>query len=146
MLKSAGLSSLSEEKILVRIDMMRKEKAFSPDVMTLNKFDLYQDILVNPVSIILSQKLITVLERKREKGRDLYDISFLYGRTRPDFTYIEMVYGLNREDFVTKFLVRCAELDFNALARDVEPFLIDPKQVRRITQFLPFIQGELGKP
>lgn len=145
MLKNAGLSTLSEEKILVRIDTMRKERVFAPQVMTLNKFDLYHDILVNPISILLSQKLITVLERKREKGRDLYDISFLYGRTQPDFSYVEQVYGLSKVDFIAKFLDRCAELDYSALAKDVEPFLIDPKQANRVTHFLPFIQAEFQK-
>jgi predicted nucleotidyltransferase component of viral defense system len=88
MLKNAGLSALSEEKILIRIDTMQKEKVFLPTVNVLNKFDLYQDILVNPIDIILSQKLITVLERKREKGRDVYDISFLWGKTKPNFPWL----------------------------------------------------------
>ena len=143
MLKNAGLSVIPEEKILVRIDTMRKERIFSPQVIILNKFDVYQDILVNPIDIILSQKLITVMERKREKGRDIYDISFLWSKAKPDYSYIERMYGLERDDFVAKFLLRCAELDFDALAKDVEPFLMDVKQANRVTRFLPFIQAEL---
>ncbi len=144
-LKNAGLSSFSDEKILVRIDTMQKEKVFSPLVSSLNKFDLYQSILVNPIDILLSQKLITVLERKREKGRDLYDISFLWGKTKPNFLYIEKMYGLKWNIFTSKFLTRCLDLDFNMLAKDVEPFLIDTNQSKRVIEFLPFIQEEFRK-
>lgn len=139
-----GMSGHLEEKILIRIDTVRKEKIFSPDVYTLSAFDLYRDILVNPPSIILSQKLITILERKREKGRDFYDASFLYGRAEPDFSYIERTTGMGHKEFIEKIFTRCRALDFNVLARDIEPFLIRPEDAERVRTFLSFIEQKLS--
>ena len=139
-LREGELARHPEEKILVRINATQKEKIFSPDVYTLNVFDLYRDILVNPLNIILSQKLIAIVGRKREKGRDFYDVSILWDRAKPDFSYIEKVTKQNKELFIKKLLDRCEYLDFDTLAKDVEPFLVHPEQSARVKHFLPFIQ------
>jgi predicted nucleotidyltransferase component of viral defense system len=138
-----NISGHSEEKILVRIDTVKKEKIFRPDIYTLSSFDLYRDILVNPPSVILAQKLITIIERKREKGRDFYDTSFLYGRTDPDFEYIEKFTGTKKEEFIEKLFERCHTLDFKTLARDVEPFLLNPEDAQRVLKFQNFIEQKL---
>jgi predicted nucleotidyltransferase component of viral defense system len=143
-LRNASLGNHPEEKILVRIDAARKNKIFEPEIHTLNTFDLYRDIIVNPLSIILSQKMIAILGRKREKGRDFYDVSFLWGRTKPDFQYIENVTGLSRHAFTQSLLNRCKGLNFSHLAADVEPFLIHADQAKRVKNFFPFIQQALG--
>ncbi len=143
-LQSAKLESAPEEKILVRIDAMEKKKNFAPVVHTLNKFDIYRNILVNPIDILLSQKLITILGRKREKGRDFFDVSYLYGMTQPNFKYIEEIMGMSRNEFVQKLLDRCAQLDFIALALDVEPFLMHPEQSVRVMDFKNFIEKQLS--
>jgi predicted nucleotidyltransferase component of viral defense system len=142
-LQAANLSSAVDEKILVRIDTVEKEKFFEPEIHILNKFDVYRNILINPVSIVLSQKLMTILGRKREKGRDFYDTSYLYGKTQPDFSYIEKTLGFSKDVFVKKILARCEELDFASLARDVEPFLIEPDQASRVVGFKEFIKKKL---
>lgn len=143
-LQSANLPSAPEEKILVRIDTMKKEKVFSPRLSTLNAFDIYRNIQVNPPDILLSQKLLTVIERKREKGRDFFDVSYLYGMTQPNFEYIETIMEMSKEEFVKKIFSRCAELDFSFLAKDVEPFLMNPEQKIRVTHFQTFIKQQLG--
>jgi len=141
-LKTAGISPLEEEKILIRIDTLQKKRIFSPDSYILNQFDVYRSILVNPLAIILSQKLLTALERKREKGRDFYDASFLWGRTEPDYIYLRKISGMNRKEFKQKFLKRCEKLNFKRLASDVEPFLIFPEQKERVEKFLEFVQDK----
>lgn len=142
-LQASEISSLPGEKILVRIDTVKKEKITTADLYTLNKFDIYRNILANPADIILSQKLITILERKREKGRDFYDTSYLYGITKPDFAYIEKTLGVKKKEFIKKLIDRCEELDFAYLAKDVEPFLMDPHQSLRVIDFKNFIKKQL---
>jgi predicted nucleotidyltransferase component of viral defense system len=142
-LQDARLPSASEEKILVRIDMMKKEKIFSPTVYTLNIFDIYRNIRVNPPDILLSQKLITVLERKREKGRDFFDVSYLYGIAEPNFEYLEATTDMSKAAFAEKLFERCERLDFSLLAKDVEPFLMHPEQSVRVTDFKRFIRNKI---
>lgn len=142
-LKTSGLPNQPDEKILVRIDAVSKKKLFEPRQHLLDGFGVYRHILVNPVDIILSQKLITIIQRKREKGRDFYDASFLLGITDPNYEYLEKQYEINKEDFIKKFKNKLEELDFEELAKDVMPFLIKPEDQERILSFREYIEQKL---
>lgn len=142
-LYDSQLSDIAGEKILIRVDASPKQKNFKPRVYTLNKFDIYRDILLNPSNIILSQKLIAILGRKREQGRDFYDASFLYGITEPDFKYIEQTLKIKKKNFIDKVLKRCKQFNFKHLAQDLEPFLINPEQKERVIKFNSFIKERL---
>jgi predicted nucleotidyltransferase component of viral defense system len=134
-LHQSGLSPDAGRKILIRIDSEAKEKLYEPARIFLNKFTIYRQILAAPAGIILAQKMMTILQRKREKGRDIYDVSFLMGFAGPDFVYIERILGLDQTEFLRRFNERIEELDLNLLARDVEPFLFAPEQQERVTTF-----------
>jgi len=135
LLFKAGITSDKGRKILIRIDSEAKEKLYDPQLVVLNKFAVYRQILAAPPSILLAQKMMTVLLRKREKGRDLFDVSFLRGLAQPDYDYIEKILGLGEQEFRRKFDARIKELDLEFLARDVEPFLFSPDQKERILHF-----------
>lgn len=139
------LSGYRGEKILVRIDTVKKKNRQKPNLHVLNKFDIYRNILVNPPDILLSQKLMAILGRKREKGRDFYDVSFLYGFTEPNFEYIKDELRMEKEVFVKKLLEKGDSLDFSKLAKDIEPFLEKPDQAQRVIGFRNFIKQKLGE-
>lgn len=139
-LLAAGMAVDEKEKILVRIDTVQKEKLVEPVVYTLNAFDIYRDILVNPIDVLLSQKLIAILQRKRERGRDFYDVSYLYGMTQPNARYIESYLKTPFADFQKMVVEKCATLDFAYLATDVEPFLMKPEDTQRVKDFQRFIK------
>ena len=134
-LYQTGISPLASRKILIRIDTEAKDKFYQPNEHIINRFALYRRILVAPASVLLAQKMMTVLERKREKGRDLFDVSYLSGLSKPDFHYIEKCNGTDKEQFLIKFDQRLQELDFEFLANDVEPFLFDSAQKERVLTF-----------
>lgn len=130
-----GIAPDKSRKILIRIDSEAKEKLYEPQRVILNKFAVYRQILAAPPPILLAQKMMTVLLRKREKGRDLFDVSFLRGLAQPDFAYIEKTLSLGKPEFQRRFDERVRELDLEFLARDVEPFLFSPDQKERILRF-----------
>ena len=137
-LQEVGLSLDGERKILIRIDSEAKEKLYDPKKFFLNKFSVYRQILAAPAAILLPQKMLAILYRKREKGRDIFDVSFLTGFAAPDFDYIEKTIGLERVEFLRRFEARLEELDLNSLAQDVEPFLFTPEQRERVVSFKQF--------
>lgn len=143
-LKDSELPHENKEKILIRVDAVRKEKFFTPKQFILDGFDVYRSILTNPIEIILAQKIITIIERKREKGRDIYDASFLFGKTNPDYNYIKKQYGLDKKTLLKKFNQRLTELNFSELAKDVLPFLLKSEDQDRVLHFREYVAQKLG--
>lgn len=137
------LSKNQSEKILVRVDTVSKKKIFEPSIFILNGFGVYRKILVNPAAVILSQKLMTILERKREKGRDFYDVSYLLGITQPDNIFAKKEYKLYGLELKNHLFVRLARLNFKNLANDVLPFLINPNEIERVLSFKEYIEQKL---
>lgn len=134
-LQRSGLSSKTGEKILIRVDSETKARIYEPDMVFLNRFGVYRRILAAPVRILLAQKLLAILYRKREMGRDVYDVSFLMGVAPPDFDYIHKTVGLDEEEFIRAFEKKLEKLDLAMLARDVVPFLLTPEQKERVRTF-----------
>lgn len=134
-----GLSPHQSEKILIQIDTAAQGYEYQPEIRILNKFDVFTEIRVSPQDILLSQKIFTAVNRERPKGRDFYDITFLLGRTTPDYGFLEQKMGLSEpETLREKVIEEIKAFDFEELAADVAPFLISTDQVQRVTRFRSF--------
>jgi predicted nucleotidyltransferase component of viral defense system len=139
LLYDQGLSPHQQEKILIQLDTVAQGYHYLPEVMILNKFDVFSEIRVTPLNVLLSQKIYTTVNRKRPKGRDFYDITFLFSKTRPDFGFINQKMGITSpEDLRDELLTRIEDFDFESLAQDVAPFLIAKEQVKRVVKFREF--------
>ncbi|HUF38041.1 MAG TPA: nucleotidyl transferase AbiEii/AbiGii toxin family protein [Anaerolineales bacterium] len=131
-----GISPLREEKILIQIDPLAQGYPYQPEIKILNKFDVFTQIRVTPVDLLLSQKIYTAVNRKRPRGRDFYDISFLLGIARPEMGFLREKMGVETaEDLRWTIVKRIDGLDFTELARDVAPFLLHASQVKRVEAF-----------
>lgn len=51
-----GLSEYADEKILIQLDSMAHHFPYQPEKRFLNKFDVFEEIYVTPLDIILSRK------------------------------------------------------------------------------------------
>ncbi len=131
----SGISPEASRKILIRVDTESKKKCYEPQLYILNRFAVYRQIFAAPPSVLLAQKMMTVIERKREKGRDLFDVSYLLGLAQPDFGYINQCINIERDQFLNMFNERLHDLDLDYLAKDVEPFLFSSEQKERILTF-----------
>jgi predicted nucleotidyltransferase component of viral defense system len=146
LLYGQGLSPHQQEKILIQLDTVAQGYTYTPEVKILNKFDVFTEIRVTPLNVLLSQKIYTAVNRKRPKGRDFYDITFLLSKTRPDFGFINQKMGIAApESLREELLLKIEEFNFEALAGDVAPFLIAKDQVKRVVKFREFWkQVDLG--
>lgn len=137
-----GLSPLEEEKILVQLDTYGHGFKYRPERVILNKFDVFCEILVTPADILLAQKIFAAMARKRPKGRDFFDITFLLGRTKPNYEYLKMKMNIGDAKTLKKRLVSfCRNLDWVTLAREVRPFLVSADENRRVAAFPKFIKA-----
>lgn len=137
-----NLSGVEEEKILIQIDTASHHFDYEKDIRILNKFDVFTEIFSTPIDILLSQKIYAALNRKRAKGRDFFDIIFLLSQTKPNYKYLEFKLGIkNGNELKDILLDQTSNLDFSELAKDVEPFLINKEDARRVTKFRDYIKG-----
>lgn len=140
LLNELGLSGYEEEKILIQIDTMRQSYQYNFDKYLLNKFDVFTRVNVTPPDILLSKKIGAALERKTLKGRDFYDIVFLFSFTKPNYAYLKEKQGIaNLAQLKTKLQKLLEKVDMKALAGDVEPFLFKSEEVTRVTMFKEFL-------
>lgn len=135
-----NMSDMQEEKILIQIDTVPQAFDYKKDTKILNKFDVFTQIFTTPIDILLSQKMYAALNRKRAKGRDFFDIVFLIPQTKPNYAYLEAKLGVkNAEELKKMLLEQTADLDFNDLAQDIEPFLINSEESKKVKLFREYI-------
>ena len=131
-----GMSGHKEERILIQIDAEPQEYSYAPDKFLINKFGIFRYINTVPPALLLSQKILACLRRKREKGRDFFDVVFLMSKTAPDYDYLKKKAEIGtKEDLVKALKERVRSINMKALAQDVEPFLFDSAQKDRILLF-----------
>lgn len=139
-----GLSPIEEEKVLIRIDTFDQGVFYEPEVFLLNKFDLIKQIFVTPKDIILSQKLWTITQRNRLKGRDFYDIMFLLQNTKPNKKFLKEKFGTEIYSEVAEIINdSLKDTDFIKLAKDVQPFLIDQNAEELFDNFRLFLNQQM---
>lgn len=146
LLFNLGLSSMNEHKILIQVDTEPQNFEYVPDKPLLNKFEVFTQINAVPKDLLLSQKIYTLVSRKRPMGRDFFDIVFLQGiGAKSNFPYLKKNMGVSSQKELKKYLIeKTAKLDFPALAKDVEPLLFDPRDKKKVLLFREFVEQHFG--
>jgi len=137
-----NLSGYRVEKILIQLDTEAQKFDYHPEAYILNKFDVLARISYTPKDILLSQKIWVILNRKTPKGRDYYDTMYLFGRTNPDYKYLETKAGINDVHSLREaLLLKLQSVDISQMMKDVSAFLIHPNDMKRIGLFPEFVKG-----
>lgn len=136
-----GMSGHVEERILIQIDAEPQKYEYVPDKFLINRFGIFRYINTVPRPVLLSQKILACLNRKKEKGRDFFDVVFLMAKATPDYACLGEKAGIRgKEELVRALRKRVADLDMRALARDIEPFLFEPSQKDRVILFEKWLE------
>ncbi|MEX2410822.1 MAG: nucleotidyl transferase AbiEii/AbiGii toxin family protein, partial [Candidatus Paceibacterota bacterium] len=122
-----GNSGHSEEKILIQLDTEPQHFNYEPERHILNKFDVFTTILTTPLPLLMSQKIYAIINRKRNKGRDFFDLVFLMSRNiKPDYRYLNEKLSISNADTLKNdILFKCDQLNMEEMANDVRPFLFE---------------------
>lgn len=135
------VSDLKEEKIMIQIDTVPHNFNYKSDKEILNKFDVFTQISATPSDILLSQKIYAAFNRKRLKGRDFFDIVFLLSKTKPNYDYLEKIMKIkNSKELKEKLTGSVEKINFEELVKDVEPFLFNPEDSKKIKMFSEYIK------
>ncbi len=136
-----AISDLKQEKILIQVDTEPHAFTYTPDKVFLNKFDVFTQIAVTPPDILLAQKIFALLNRKRAKGRDFYDVVFLLQKTKPNYEYLAQKAGIKDKQILKEQILAYVKTqNLKELAKDVEPFLFQPSDSKKIILFAEYIK------
>lgn len=140
-----GLSPYPAQKVFIKVDTEPQGYThYQPERVLLNRFDVFTHILAMPVDILLSQKIVAIVKRKRSMGRDFYDASFLWAKTEPNYDFLNFKLGVSDRGVLKKMLLeRCYSLDLTLLAKDVAPFVFETKQIERVIHFKDALEKHL---
>lgn len=131
-----NISPLLAEKIMIRLDSFPVKKLEKIEPAVIVKADVFAEIRVYPKEMILAQKIETLFNRKRSKGRDVYDVVYLLSSTEPDYAYLKKVIGIsNKKELIARMKSVFTDKELRLLADDVKPFLIDPKKTAQVEKF-----------
>lgn len=136
-----GLSGHKEEKILIQLDTEPQYFEYEPKRHILNKFDVFTTILTTPLPLLMAQKIYAIINRKRNKGRDFFDLVYLMSRNvQPNYSYLDAKLSISSADALKKeILDKCDQLDMEEMANDVRPFLFDNSDAKKVLRFTDLI-------
>ena len=135
-----GLSGHREEKILIQLDTQSQGFSFQPQTFVLARFGLFTRLVVSPPDLLLAQKLYTLVNRPRAKGRDYFDVVFLFSQAnQPNYAYLEAKMSAGTPELLRATISKLLDqVDLTELAADVRPFLFHPDDDRRVLYFREF--------
>lgn len=143
LLHDQGISLQKSEKILIQVDSFDQEVEYQSEIFILNKFEFFNSIRVAPKDVMLAQKLWTITNRQRAKGRDFFDIMFLLQTTRPNLAFLQAKFGPQPlPDIIKQVEHKITEFDFKQLAQDVRPFLTNSGDADRLLLFKDFLHQQ----
>jgi len=144
LLRATGISGHWDEKLLIQIDTEPQGVQYIKEKFILNKFDVFSRINVVPLDILAAQKIDCIFNRRRPMGRDFFDVIFLLGKSDVNFDYLAQKISIrNRIELRERLILRCTQLDFKLLVKDLEPFVYSEKDLNRILMFPDFVQQEI---
>lgn len=142
LLFNEGLTGHLEEKIVIQLDTEPQHFDFKPETYLLNKFDVFTSIFTTPSDLLLAQKFFAVINRKRNKGRDFYDVVFLLGKgILPNYDYLNLKLGITNSNQLKEIVLTiCGKISMSEMAKDVAPFLFNTKDVKQVLLFENYIK------
>lgn len=134
-----GLSGHRDQRFLIKIEAQDQGVRYTPEVKNIKGCGFYFPFPVPSDAVLCSMKMTALLERG--KGRDLYDVMFLLGLTKPDYDFLAKRIGIkNASELRAEVKKRLMITDLKTKARDFEHLLFNKENNKRILRFKEFFE------
>jgi len=132
-LQAMGFFVHKDEKLLIKFEIdFDPQKAIETEAIYVNKFDLNFPVLFNTISTIYSQKIIAIMFRPYQKGRDFYDLFWFITQKNlePNYKLLQEkgIKVKNRAELVVVIKDRLKKINLDQAVIDVKRFLFDPRE------------------
>lgn len=136
------LTGHREERFLVKIEAQDQGVDYERQIVDVNNFGFSFPLPVPPDSVLLSMKLAALLSRG--KGRDFYDVMFLFQQTLPDYTFLNQRIGISSPTELLEAVERkLNSTDLELKCRDFEHLLFNRQESARILRFHDYVKERL---
>ncbi len=141
--QNARLTGHKEERFLLKIEAQDQGVPYEPKMVNVSGCGFFFPLPVPPDDILLSMKLSALLTRA--KGRDFYDVMFLFSQTEPNYAFLEKKIGIgNLAQLKAALHETLAKTDLNVRKRDFGHLLFSERNAERILRFGDFINEKQG--
>ena len=145
-LREFGLNASRDEKILIKFEI-----DFNPykNIHTQTKFsDSFNErfpMLVNSLETLFAQKVLAIIFRPYQKGRDFYDLVWFLSQKELEPNYAifqeKNIKIRNRKELISFLEVQAEKSDLPQAVKDVERFLFYPEQAQWILKLPEYLKG-----
>jgi len=145
-LQEFGLNVQGNEKILIRFEI-----DFNPyeNIHTETKFsDSFNErfpMLVNSLDTLFAQKVVAIVFRPYQKGRDFYDLAWFLSQKNlePNYAiFAEKNMDIhNRQELIVFLKNQAEKSDLKQAVKDVERFLFYPEQAQWILKLPEYLKS-----
>jgi predicted nucleotidyltransferase component of viral defense system len=145
-LREFGLSAPKDEKILIKFEIdFNPSRSIHTQTKFSDSFNERFPMLVNSLETLFAQKVIAIIFRPYQKGRDFYDLVWFLSQKDIEPNYeIFKEKGIeikNRQELVKFLEEQAKKSDLRQAAKDVERFLFYPEQAKWILNLPDYLKS-----
>lgn len=132
------LSGHREERFLLKIEAQDQGIAYNVELAHIQRSGFSFPIPVPSIGVLLSMKLTALI--KRQKGRDFYDVMFLWTRTTPNYEFLKQSCNIENSEQLMQTLCQVVDnTNINLKQKDFDHLLFTPTKSTQISDFLRFL-------
>ncbi|HAS00180.1 MAG: hypothetical protein US57_C0011G0040 [Candidatus Moranbacteria bacterium GW2011_GWC2_37_73] len=145
-LREFGLSGQKDEKILVKFEIdYNPYKNIETQTKFTDSFNERFPMMVNTLETLFAQKILAIIFRPYQKGRDFYDLVWFLSQKNIEPNYAifkEKGIAINDRKELIEFLKQQAiKSDLPQAVKDVERFLFYPEQAKWILNLPEYLES-----
>jgi predicted nucleotidyltransferase component of viral defense system len=141
-----GLNVPKDEKMLVKFEIdFDPLKSINTETKFSNSFNERFPVFVNTLETLFAQKILAIIFRPYQKGRDFYDLVWFLSQKNIEPNYdIFKEKGIkitNREELIDFLEEQAKNSDLKQAVKDVERFLFYPEQAQWILKLPEYLNS-----
>jgi predicted nucleotidyltransferase component of viral defense system len=133
------LSAYKEERFLIKIESQDQQFSYKPEMKKVKRMGFFFPFPVPPDDVLCAMKISALLSR--QKGRDFYDVMFLFGQTSPNWDYLTEKHKIhNRIELKEALMQTTKTTNLKMRSRDFEHLLLNKANGAKVLTFGDFIE------
>lgn len=145
-LQKFGFNVHKNEKLLIKFEIdFNPCKSVKTDIIFVDSFNERFPLKINSLDTLFAQKILAIVFRPYQKGRDFYDLVWFLSQKNIEPNYEifkeKNISITNRKDLIEFLLKQVEQSDLNLAVKDVERFLFYPEQAQWIENLPEYLKS-----